>query len=672
MRLLRNKIYRAFPELDRFDDERCVRFVEAARRGWAVKGVGLALVLLTGAVITIAPPGITILVLRFTSFGTTRGNSDLFGLFTTVVLTGCICGPLAGILMRDILLRWRVRHVLRTRGSCFSCRYSLLGLPVAAGNLVTCPECQTVNEVDEAMTELSSSDTAGPRVSSDPAAVEALKAKAERRLRWWRRTKVAVSIAAAVLAACWGGYEYFLRQQAAAAAAARPGIAGLMMYAESLQPAPASPDELDGWVLYDKALAAKLRVDEVLSQTPPREFAGKSLREDFSSVYAEATTNAQENERRKLQADAAIQAIAAYEAQGVFGEFDALAGARRCLMPLQVAPNAPLVSISLPQNGPGLSVVYLMNARMTLAARSGNRAQVIAAYRTGLALARLHQMQPASTGLVLGLLFERQMHDQLRRLLITAPQTFDVPTLKSLIAAAREQRWDMPPGHLVAGDALCKLDTLAWIFSSPDRVRFGKFTPGLGNAFGGWGPLGAAELTGSLGTFESNRAELIARTQTWTNLAGLRVFERESMPVPGVEAAHAVVSLLDYPPWSKLQHRDATMLIRNGTFAMLAVELYQREHGDPPPTLSAALGEIPVHLVLDPFATAATEQLRYKLIDAGSDRLKRPYLIYSVGGDFTDDGGATPPMPYVNEYALPLPMNMSGRRGVDYIINDDR
>ena len=668
MRLIRNKIYRAFPELDRFDDERCVRFVNAARRGWVVKGIGISLVLLTGAVITIAPPGLTVLVLRFTSWGTARGNSDLFGLFTTVVLTGCICGPLAGILMRDVLLRWRVRHVLRTRGSCFSCHYSLLGLPIAAGNQVTCPECQTVNEVDEAMTELSSSDAAGPRVSSDPTALNVLKAQAERRLRWWRRTKVALSIAAAVLAACWGGYEYFLRQQAAAAAAARPGIAGLMAYAESLQPVPASPDEPDGWVLLERAMGAKGRVDE---QRKSPQQAGNGLFEDYATVYSEPSPNPALAEREQQQAKAAMEAIAAYQAQGVFLEFDAVAGARRCLKHMQVASSAPLFSVNLAGSGPGRTTSSLMNARMTLAARSGDRPQIIAAYRTGLALARMYQMQPAGIGVTLGLIMEQTTQNRLRRLMLETPTSFDAPTLRSLLAARSEQCWDMPLSHPMAGDALCTLDTLAWVFAEPSQVRFGKFSPAIGTLFGGWGTFGAADVPGRLGTFAANQAELAARSATWIQIAGLRASDAASSRLPG-ESSHVLLSMIDYPPLATLQQRNAMVLARIGTTAMLAVELYRRVHGAPPPTLDVAFSEAALNIAPDPFASDSGESLRYKLIDAASDCLSRPYLLYSVGGDFKDDGGATPPMPYRNETSLSDFMIIPGSRGIDYILNDDR
>src|SRR5207248_1782994 len=35
MRLIVRRIYRAFPELDRYSDEQCQRFVRATRRGWS-------------------------------------------------------------------------------------------------------------------------------------------------------------------------------------------------------------------------------------------------------------------------------------------------------------------------------------------------------------------------------------------------------------------------------------------------------------------------------------------------------------------------------------------------------------------------------------------------------------------------------------------------------------
>ncbi|MFT3686312.1 MAG: hypothetical protein QM783_15565 [Phycisphaerales bacterium] len=37
MRIPGSKVYRAFPELDRFDDVQCVRFMKGAKRDWWVK-----------------------------------------------------------------------------------------------------------------------------------------------------------------------------------------------------------------------------------------------------------------------------------------------------------------------------------------------------------------------------------------------------------------------------------------------------------------------------------------------------------------------------------------------------------------------------------------------------------------------------------------------------------
>ena len=47
MRIVTHKLYRAFPELDRFDDERCQNFVRSANRGLFRRYPALAEALLT-------------------------------------------------------------------------------------------------------------------------------------------------------------------------------------------------------------------------------------------------------------------------------------------------------------------------------------------------------------------------------------------------------------------------------------------------------------------------------------------------------------------------------------------------------------------------------------------------------------------------------------------------
>lgn len=47
--LLHNRIYRAFPELDRYSDERCLKFMRVAQRGWMRRVFHVAIILLPSA-----------------------------------------------------------------------------------------------------------------------------------------------------------------------------------------------------------------------------------------------------------------------------------------------------------------------------------------------------------------------------------------------------------------------------------------------------------------------------------------------------------------------------------------------------------------------------------------------------------------------------------------------
>lgn len=140
MRLPVSKVYRAFPELDRFTDERCEWFVyEACRRhrlgagavalGAVVASVGTALVLSAASARFIVR-----LVPRSWEF-------SLLWQVTSVVLVGAcfLAGAVIGFSIRDQWLRSVVAATIGV-AKCPRCAYSLLGLPVRAETVV-CPEC---------------------------------------------------------------------------------------------------------------------------------------------------------------------------------------------------------------------------------------------------------------------------------------------------------------------------------------------------------------------------------------------------------------------------------------------------------------------------------------------------------------------------------------------------
>ena len=155
MRILSRKIWRAFPELDRFDDETCERFVTRARS--KAGSNRSALLVLSSWIVTIvltaflAEPmywlGMNILWLFTEHVGVYMET-----LVELLVFTSFIANPwLVGLHVRDRWLHRSIRKQLRG-ALCKQCEYSLLGLEVVIDQCtwkyVLCPECGTKNEFE--------------------------------------------------------------------------------------------------------------------------------------------------------------------------------------------------------------------------------------------------------------------------------------------------------------------------------------------------------------------------------------------------------------------------------------------------------------------------------------------------------------------------------------------
>jgi ribosomal protein S27AE len=143
VRLPLNKVYRAFPELDRFSDHECGRFVERANRDYPESRVvaGAIAVVISAAVI------IALFILermlwavwsqRYPTPLARENAQDVVVVLSVLVYALLFC---VGMLVaRD---RWLIRTItLRVhQTSCPSCGYSLLGLVVDKG-VILCPEC---------------------------------------------------------------------------------------------------------------------------------------------------------------------------------------------------------------------------------------------------------------------------------------------------------------------------------------------------------------------------------------------------------------------------------------------------------------------------------------------------------------------------------------------------
>lgn len=148
MRLPMRRVYRAFPELDRFDDLACQGFIEMVGRKHAAS-MGMGALAAIAAAVPVSVMGIVV-VATLGSMISNGVNKDWLDPMTSVeswtgfglcvLLVGAVtAGPVVGLIVRDAWLRSLINHHLRdTR--CSSCKYSLLGLPVIDG-VIVCPEC---------------------------------------------------------------------------------------------------------------------------------------------------------------------------------------------------------------------------------------------------------------------------------------------------------------------------------------------------------------------------------------------------------------------------------------------------------------------------------------------------------------------------------------------------
>jgi hypothetical protein len=144
LRILSRKTWRAFPELDRFDDDTCNRLIQRVwnqRGSWSL-GVLILISVPVSLVLWFVIMIVTALVFELSVFPT---MSEVL----VLMQRGFIGGPLiAGFIVRDLWVSKQIRkHIDGV--ICKECEYSLLGLEINKSSVnayVLCPECGVKNE----------------------------------------------------------------------------------------------------------------------------------------------------------------------------------------------------------------------------------------------------------------------------------------------------------------------------------------------------------------------------------------------------------------------------------------------------------------------------------------------------------------------------------------------
>jgi hypothetical protein len=331
--------------------------------------------------------------------------------------------------------------------------------------------------------------------------------------------------------------------------------------------------------------------------------------------------------------------------------------------------NFPAASILLPEMGPLGRLGRMQLGRAMLAASRGEIDEAIAIIEESLVIAQVLADQAFQ--------IDRQVASSLQSgalravgALLDGPLT--PAQLDRLDQLVRERTIRTDIAHAMEGDRLLAVSNVCWVFSNPNRARFGLLSPAFVEFAGTWGgsTSGYEEILEAwpkqdLGSLDRNLRYVDAIYAHHVAQAALPAAQRGGLP-PGLKAegerlylSMFVASSLYwlFVNWEHEQQQLAGIRVR------IALEQHKMKHGAYPESLDEVAGALGGQ-VLDPMSG---QPMLYKRVDPASDTFGLPYLLYVTGPDGTDNGGvrATPP----KDRPRPVPWRELPS-GTDYIIND--
>ncbi|MGH7130495.1 MAG: hypothetical protein ACREJO_00910 [Phycisphaerales bacterium] len=654
MRLPTDKVWRAFPELDRFSDEQCRGFVKAARRawGWRLVRVGAMLVSLGAAFIAGAIALAGTLHLLDDVWRVGRENAAWAGAVAAGMLTMAVF-LLGGMFVRDWLLRKRIRFAIFNRGVCQKCDYSLVGMPVSAKSTVMCPECGMESEVDPALGELARDNSGKPvlRAVDESLMPKVRKPRVFTAARMKKAAKWAGALALTLVIGAVGWYvwdRYDTAKQAELAQKERPGAEAVIKHQEAVLPAAKSANEPDGWELVDTIKGEIEAIDLRVWKNVPESQAPDYM---FFRITARDRERMSEENLGRLdgEREVTLRMFEQLKATGVFDDMNQLAATPRAVwMPLSNAGVAASLT-PMPELSSVRALARINGLRMHLAWKAGDVAEFERALEGNRALARFCATHPTIIGQLVGVAIEALTAAVVRDVLAEHP---DVKWLDAIDAATARQRLDVPRDYALRGERLLVMDTLAWTFSDPGRVSGAALRRSLG----------LSPLEGRVGSYTANRDVLAAQFDRLEKAAVQNRWERgEVVEGSGRESGLILVAIL-MPALGRAMHGfDMAEMERDGLAAMTALERFRLRTGGYPERLEELMGREIKSLPIDPWSGRA---LGYRRIDPAGDEQGRGYLLWSVGGDGKDNGGKS------NANDPYRAMTGKGVAGTDLIIND--
>lgn len=642
MRLItRHEVYRAYPELDRFGDEQCRRFVAAAvgRGRWRYQ--------LLNAAIALACIGfVSIVTVVCTGWIDDRERTTSRGVISSLGVLFVIGPFIFALAFRDWRLRRRIRYILRTRGVCPGCRYTLVGLGVDASGMVTCPECSRRTEVDPSLGELAT-EQGRPvfRPSDDPLRLGA-GFWTPRRRRILKRTAIALAVGIPLLLVVLAGsYEGFLRWQAARARAERPGPQALQSLVDKAQPPGDSGP--DAWAILRDADMIRGKIDDDGWKNAAS--AAADTYPDFSLIYRPLEPH-DEEEKASLEKsrDLALLLMDRYEAAGVFTRLGDLARATRARAEVGYSEEA-MPEVDFTQSGSMRQWARILGARMRTAAQRDDPRAFAEAMDASLRIVWMLRMKPLLIHHLVAAACEMLTLREVRSVLVHTPDAKWILAIEGSLTRAPQR-----PGleFALEGERVYALDAIGWVFSDPARVRWGQ-SPIERYSIAGVDE----ESSGWVGTYARNRDEAV---RIFDDLKRRASVERWQRPASSIEtnADLALIDTLVPAGETTLDAGDRTEVEWRGLRILAALESFRLTRGDYPAVLTDLAPDFIEPLPLDPYSGKLFGYLR---VDPAADPEGRSFLLYSVGADRIDNGGHAPIRRHEG-------LNR-GQSGVDFVIN---
>lgn len=368
------------------------------------------------------------------------------------------------------------------------------------------------------------------------------------------------------------------------------------------------------------------------------------------------------------------RAFALLEQRGVFDRFRQFADGPPGLRPIK-GEGALVLRDVLDDLSRARTLAQISGSAMRLAAAEGDLVGVVNAFDQTLALARTMALQPYLISYLTAAAIEALATGELRYELMELD--FDEPSCRSLLASLDRHTSFPSVGYALETERIYIEDWNQWSYSDDGAgdgylvaapvLESGFYVPAeqsiLGATASRFFTASRAEIEDAYGTLMDN----LIRQSRLPAAEQARAAAESDAFVEGLSYRFEMVRLL-FPALGTFVRNSTVRAVRlEGTRVMVALELYRARHGAYPDSLDQLAGDIVAQTPADPLHGLP---FGYRLLDNDPDG--RAYLLYSIGLDQVDDGGAKASPANRESHGHAAALTAPAATYADYVINESR